>query len=149
MKGKINSPSDYLRTIPDDKRDAFSELRNVIKKNLPPGFDETIIYGMIGFVVPHSIYPGGYHCDPKLPLPFISIACQKNHIALHHLGLFADKALFEWFRSGYPKSSTLDAGKGCVRFKVPDEIPFKLIGKLAKKLTVKKWIKLYESAFKR
>lgn len=127
------------------------ELRKVIAKNLPKGFSETMAYGMIAYVVPHSLYPDGYHCDPKTPLPFINIASQKNFIAVYHMGIYADKKLLDWFSKEYPKHSKtkLDMGKSCIRFKKPDQIPFKLIGELASKMTVKEWIALYEKAFRK
>jgi hypothetical protein len=108
-------------------------------------------YGMIGFVVPHSIYPDGYHCDPKLPLPFISIASQKNFIAVYHMGIYADRNLLEWFENEFPKhsKSKLDMGKSCIRFKKINEIPYELIGQLAGKVSVNEWIKTYESVFKK
>ena len=107
-------------------------------------------YGMVGYVVPHSIYPPGYHCDPKLPLGFIALASQKNFIALHHMGLYGSPKLLEWFTNEYPKHSKtkLDMGKGCVRFKKPDQIPFDLIGALAEKMTPQQWIECYEAAFR-
>lgn len=126
-------------------------LRRVILENLPEGFSETINYGMIGYVVPFVIYPGGYQADPKQPLPFVNIASQKNYFALHHLGLYADKKLLDWFVDEYPKFSKkkLDMGKGCVRFKDPHDIPFELIGKLISKVSVNEWISTYESTIKK
>ena len=102
---------------------------------------------MLGYVVPHSIYPKGYHCNPKQELPFINIASQKNFISLHHLGLYANNSLLEWFVSEYPKHSTykLDMGKGCVRFKKMEAIPFELIEQLVSKITVTEWILFYEN----
>jgi hypothetical protein len=107
-------------------------------------------YGMPGWVVPHSIYKPGYHCDPKLPLPFLSIASQKNFIAIYHMGIYADPDLLKWFTTEFPKHSSakLDMGKSCIRFKKPEHIPVKLMGELAKKMTPKQWIDLYESAFR-
>ncbi len=108
-------------------------------------------YGMIGYVVPHKTYPEGNHCNPKLPLPFINIASQKNFIALYHMGMYADKALLDWFVAEYPKhcKTKLDMGKSCVRFKKPENIPFDLIAELVKKMTVKDWISLYETSFRK
>ena len=125
------------------------KLREVIKNNLPEGFEEAMSYGMLGFVVPHSIYPKGYHCDPKLPLPFISLASQKNFIALYHMGIYADENLLNWFLVEYPKhcKTKLDMGKSCIRFKKMEDIPFELISELAKRVSVTDWIKKYETAF--
>ena len=128
----------------------MTELRKVIIQNLPKGFEETISYGMLGYVVPHSIYPAGYHCDTKLPLPFLSIASQKNFIAVYHMGIYADQKLLNWFVEEYPKHSKtkLDMGKSCIRFKKMDQVPVELIGELASKMSVEDWIGIYEREFK-
>ncbi|TAF75078.1 MAG: DUF1801 domain-containing protein [Bacteroidetes bacterium] len=143
--------TDYLKNINEDKKSDFLKLRNCIIKNIPQGFEETMSYGMIGFVVPHKLYPTGYHCDPKLPLPFISIAAQKNFIALYHMGIYCENNLLDWFVNEYPKHTNqkLDMGKSCIRFKKPDQIPYKLIEELVTKIDVKQWIELYEANFKR
>ena len=132
------------------RKAAMNRLRKVILDNLPSGFSEQMSYGMVGYVVPHSIYPPGYHCDPKLPLPFVNIASQKNFIAVYHMGIYADKAILNWFISEYPKhsSSKLDMGKSCLRFKKPEQLPFELIGELMRKISVNDWIKTYESTFR-
>lgn len=151
MTSTATSPQEYINELPAERKEVMQQLRDVIVKNLPKGFEETMLAGMISYVVPHSKYPAGYHCNPKHPLMYVSIASQKNYIALHHLGLYGSKSLLEWFTAEYPKYSQtkLDMGKGCVRFKKPEQIPFKLIGELMKKITVDGWIKTYESAFKR
>lgn len=125
------------------------QLRSTIQKNIPKGFEETISYGMISYCVPHSIYPKGYHCNPKQALPFISIAAQKNFIAVYHMGLYADKDLLEWFLEEWKKKNTkkLDMGKSCLRFKKQEDIPHELLGKLFAKMSVKEWINLYEKSF--
>jgi len=129
----------------------MKKLSKVIKDHLPAGFKEMMNYGMIGYVVPHSIYPSGYHTSPDLPLPFMGIASQKNYIAFHHMGVYADPELLEWFTNEYPKHSKtkLDMGKGCIRFKNPDEIPFDLISELVSKVSVKDWIETYEKKLKK
>lgn len=151
MQISANSPDEYLELIPDDRKPAMNKLRQTILSNLPKGFEETMSYGMIGYVVPHSVYPSGYHCDPKLPLPFMAIASQKNFVAFYHMAIYADKSLYEWFVAEYSNhtKSKLDMGKSCTRFKKPDEIPFELIGQLASKITTDHWIKMYEETFKR
>jgi uncharacterized protein YdhG (YjbR/CyaY superfamily) len=151
MTSEAKTPEQYLEELPAGRKEAVTKLREVVAKNLPKGFKETMSYGMLGFVVPHAIYPGGYHCDNKLPLPFLNIASQKNFIALYHMGLYADPVLLKWFTGEYPKHSTtkLDMGKSCIRFKKPEHIPYKLIGELAKKITVKDWIATYEKNLKR
>ncbi|WP_210490137.1 DUF1801 domain-containing protein [Rufibacter aurantiacus] len=143
------SPQDYIDALPQDRQPAMEALRQTLLQNLPAGFQEEMSYGMIGYVVPHTLYPAGYHCDPKLPLPFLSIASQKNFIAIYHMGLYADPELLAWFTTEYPKHSKtkLDMGKSCIRFKKPDQIPLELLGELASKMTPQDWITLYKSAF--
>lgn len=150
MQSTAKTVNDYLEEIPEERKVAFLKLRNSILDNLPKGFEEEMSYGMLGYVVPHSIYPNGYHCNPKLPLPFINIGSQKNFIAMHHLGIYANPELLDWFTSEYPKHSTqkLDMGKGCIRFKKMEHIPFDLIAELAGKLTVEEWIECYETQIK-
>ena len=146
MQIKAKNVKEYLKKVPKERIEYFKKLREAILTNLPNGFDEQLNYGMIGYVVPHDIYPGGYHCDPKLPLPFANIASQKNFIGFYHMGIYANPELLEWFVKEYPKHSDtkLDMGKSCVRFKKMDKIPYDLIGKLMRKMSVKDWIKLYE-----
>jgi uncharacterized protein YdhG (YjbR/CyaY superfamily) len=151
MQIQAKSPDEYISKIPEDRRSSMQKMREIIKKNLPEGFEERISYGMIGYVVPHAIYPGGYHCDPKLPLPFMNIASQKNFIAVYHSGIYADPEMMDWFVKEFPKHSNrkLDMGKSCIRFKKVEAIPFDLIGELSSKMTVQNWIDLYESNIKR
>ena len=122
-----------------------------VRENIPKGFSEELSYGIPAWVVPHSLYPKGYHCSPELPLPFVSIASQKNFIALYHMGIYATPELLDWFMKEYPKHSKrkLDIGKSCIRFKKMDDIPFELIGDLMKKMNPKEWMEKYESAFVR
>ncbi|MEW5675331.1 DUF1801 domain-containing protein [Flavobacterium enshiense] len=148
MQSTAKSPEEYMESLPEDRKPAMDKLRNTILKNLPKGFEETMGYGMLGWVVPHSMYPKGYHCDPKVPLPFLGIASQKNFIAVYHMGIYSDPNLYNWFTSEYPKhvKTKLDMGKSCIRFKKPDQIPFELIGELVKKMTPADWILTYENA---
>jgi uncharacterized protein YdhG (YjbR/CyaY superfamily) len=150
MTSKAEIPEDYIAELPDDRREVVLKIRQTLLENLPEGFKEQMNYGMLGYVVPHNLYPAGYHCDPKLPLPFINLASQKNFIALYHMGLYADKNLLEWFEAEYPKHSKtkLDMGKSCIRFKKINDIPYQLIGALAAKVTPEQWIKTYEKNFK-
>lgn len=150
MKIEANNPIDYISKLPEERREAMSRLRQTILDNLPKGFEETMSYGMIGYVVPHSIYPDGYHCTPELPLPFMSIASQKNFVALYHMGIYADKELYDWFVAEYPKhvKTKLDMGKSCIRFKKMETIPYELIAELCTRMTVKQWIELYEKNVK-
>jgi uncharacterized protein YdhG (YjbR/CyaY superfamily) len=151
MQSKAATPDEYIDSLPEDRKEAMIKLRKTIKKNLPKGFKEVMSYGMIGYVVPHSIYPAGYHCDPKLPLPFMCIASQKNFIALYHMGIYGDPQLLKWFTDGYAKAvpTKLDMGKSCVRFKKPEHIPYQLIGELTAKITPQDWIAMYEKVLQR
>lgn len=151
MQSNASTPDEYVAELPEERATAIQKLRDTIKENLPDGFEETMSYGMIGYVVPHSIYPDGYHCSPELPLPFMNIASQKNYIALYHSGIYADEKLLNWFTSEYPKyvKTKLDMGKSCVRFKKPEQIPYELIAELTQKMTVQDWVDRYESAVKR
>ena len=151
MKIKANSISEYLVNIPEERKIVMQKLISTIGKNLPNGFTEQLGYGMPAWVVPHTLYPDGYHCSPELPLPFMNVASQKNFIALYHMGIYANDELMQWFVSEYPKhcSRKLDMGKSCIRFKKIEEIPFELIAELCTKMTSKNWIELYENKFKK
>ncbi len=147
MTSGASTVNEYLSELPEERQKAIDKLRKVVKKNLPKGFQETMNYGMIGYVVPHKIFPAGYHCDPKQPLPFMNIASQKNFIAIYHMGLYSIPSLLKWFTDAYAKAGVgkLDMGKSCIRFKKPENIPFALIGELASKLSVADWIEFYQS----
>jgi uncharacterized protein YdhG (YjbR/CyaY superfamily) len=151
MNINANNVEEYLQNAPEERQEALIQLREVISKNLPKGFHEELNYGMPGYVVPHTIYPDGYHCDPKLPLPFINFASQKNFIALYHMGIYADEKLLKWFQEEYKKvvPTKLDMGKSCIRFKNVKNIPFELIGQLVSKMSVEEWINIYENQIKR
>ena len=151
MTSEATTVDQYINEAPEDRREALQKLRNVILENLPEGFQEAMGYGMAGYVVPHSIYPSGYHCDPKMPLPFISVASQKNFIAFYHMGIYADETLLNWFVAEYPKhcKTKLDMGKSCIRFKKMNDIPLELLGQLVAKMSVQDWISLYEKNLKR
>lgn len=151
MQSKAVSPEQYIDQLPEERRITMTKLRKTILDNLPEGFVETMSYGMIGYVVAHSVYPAGYHCDPKLPLPFMTIASQKNHVVVHHLGIYGSKDLLDWFTNEYSQNvkGKPDIGKGCIRFKKPDQIPYDLIGRLTAKMNVEEWVGVYESNFKR
>ena len=150
MQSKATTVEEYLSELSEDRKAPMLKLREAIKNNLPEGFEEVISYGMLGYVVPHSIYPAGYHCTPKLPLPFINLASQKNTISLYHMGIYGDKNLLDWFVAEYSKhaKSKIDMGKGCFRFKKMDDIPYNLIGELATKISVQDWMTFYEQNWK-
>lgn len=151
MQYQANSPEDYISQAPEARQKALKKLRETIKTNLPKGFEEGIQYGMIGYYVPHSMYPDGYHCSPKEPLPFMSFASQKNSINLYHSGIYAVPEIHDWFVSEYPKhcKRKLDMGKSCIRFKKPEEIPFELIAELSQKMTVEDWVQVNEQTIKK
>ena len=148
MQSNAKSPEAYIEELAEPRKSAVSKLRTVVKMGLPEGFEETMQYGMITFVVPHRLYPAGYHVNPKDPLPFISIASQKQYISLYHMGLYADPALMAWFRSEYEKAGVgrLDMGKSCVRFRREDRIPYTLIEELASKISVREYIEMVAGA---
>jgi uncharacterized protein YdhG (YjbR/CyaY superfamily) len=151
MQSKAKTPAEYISELPEERKQAMMKLRVTILENLPEGFEEEMSYGMIGYVVPHSLYPAGYHVNPELPLPFINIASQKNFIALYHMGIYSDKDLLNWFVKEYSKhaKTKLDMGKSCIRFKNINHIPYELIGELVSKMTAEQWIKKYEQALKK
>lgn len=151
MQYEAKSVTEYLEQIPENRKPIIEKIRVKINDNLPKGFEEGMNYKMIGYYVPHSIYPDGYHCDPKLPLPFMNIASQKNSINLYHMGIYANKELLDWFVREYPKhcKTKLDMGKSCIRFKKINHIPYDLIVELASKMTSEEWISIYESSIKK
>ena len=151
MKIEAQSADDYFKKVPCERQKPMNKLRTIINANLPKGFEECLGYGMPSWVVPHSIYPSGYHTTPHLPLPFMSLASQKNFIALYHMGIYADINLLAWWEKEYAKQCKrkLDMGKSCIRFKYLDDIPYKLIAELCEKITPDDWISVYENNIKR
>ncbi len=151
MKIEAKTIKEYLENIPDERKPFINKLRKVILDNIPKGFEEQLSYGMLGYVVPLSRYPDGYHCKPELPLPFVNLASQKNFIALYHSGIYANPKIHDWFVAQYPKHCKykLDMGKSCVRFKKLEDIPYDLIAELMTKFTVDDWIELYEKNVKK
>jgi len=140
----------YLSTLPEERQLAMGRLIETIRANIPRGFEEAISYGMPGWVVPHTHYAAGYHVDPTLPLPFVSLGSQKNHIGLYHMGIYASPRLKDWFVQAYKTHSKtrLDIGKSCIRFKNVNNIPDDLVGQLCSRVTVEDWVELYESGIK-
>ncbi|PHS04128.1 MAG: hypothetical protein COA88_14255 [Kordia sp.] len=152
MQSKATTPEQYIAELPEDRIAVIAKLRQVILDYLPAGFEEIMNYGMLGYVVPHSTYPDGYHCDPKLPLPFISLASQKAHIGFYHMGMYANEELLNWFTAEYEKTGIkvkLNMGKSCIRFKKEAHIPFELLGQLVAKVTPEQWIEIYETNVKK
>ncbi|MFF2014852.1 DUF1801 domain-containing protein [Paenibacillus sp. NPDC058177] len=150
MKYDASSPEDYIHQLPEERKQAIKALRKTVLGNLPEGFQETMGYDMIGYVVPHSIYPSGYHAKPEEPLPFISLASQKNHIAFYHMGIYIFPEVLTWFQEEYPKhvQTKLDMGKSCIRFKNPAAIPYNLLAELCRKITLTDYLQKYEDGLR-
>lgn len=151
MKTPGTTVEDILANIPEERKEAFYKLHQTIVDHLPAGFEPGISYGGLGYVVPHRLYPAGYHCKPTEPLPFAGLASQKNSINFYHMGIYSDPDLMDWFLAEYPKHSSqkLDMGKSCIRFKKPEHIPYQLMGQLMEKMTAEQWIALYERMLKK
>jgi len=151
MTSNALTPKEYLNGLDEERKQVISKLRSVINNNLPNGFEEGMGYGMISYHIPHTVYPDGYHCDPKTPLPFMNLASQKNFVAIYHMGIYANPELLNWFTTEYPKhcSRKLDMGKSCIRFKKMDDIPYKLIAELTSKMSAQEWIDVYEANIKK
>ena len=151
MRYEATSPEDYISQLPEERQGPIKKLRQIILDNLPKGMEEQMSYGMLGFVIPHSVYPDGYHCDPKTPLPFMNLASQKNFIAVYHMGMYAKKEVLDWFTAEYANHCKykLDMGKSCVRFKKINDIPYDLIGQLAGKMSSEEWVSIYEENIKK
>ena len=151
MQSNAATVSDYIESLPPDRKKAIIALRKTILRHLPKGFEEVMNYGMIGYVVPHKLYPSGYHVNPKQPLPFLGLASQKNYISFYHMALYDKGPLLEWLEDAWPEATTqkLDMGKCCVRLKKPDDIPLDVIAELVKKITPAQWVKLYEASLKK
>lgn len=151
VQSRAQTPEAYLAELPEDRRAVMEQLRATVLDNLPEGFEEVMSYGMLGYVVPHALYPDGYHCDPKLPLPFMNLAAQKNFYAVYHMGIYADPDLMAWFQDEYRDRvpTKLDMGKSCLRLRNPKHIPYELIGELAAKMTPQDWIERYEAGVRR
>ena len=151
MQSKATTPQQYLDELPEDRKEPIRKLRQQILNNMPTGMEETMNYGMLGYVIPHSVYPDGYHCNPKQPLPFMNLASQKSFVAVYSMTIYAKKDLLEWFTSEYAKRCKykLDMGKSCIRFKRIDGIPYDLIGELTAKVSTEEWIQIYENAYKK
>ena len=143
--------TEYIAALPSDRQEAITAIRSALAENLPAGFEEIFSSNMINYVVPHSIYPPGYHCNPKQALPFISLANQKNFVALYHMGLYADPETLDWFVAEYKNHSQrkLDIGKSCIRCKYLNDIPLNLIAELAQNMSVEKYLQVYERNYKK
>lgn len=149
MTSDAKTPAAYLESLPEERRAALSRVRSVIRKNLPKGYSEQMQYGMIGWVVPHKLYPGGYHCDPKQPLPYVHLASQKNHMALYAMAVYLQPQMGVWLRERFAQAGKrLDMGKSCIRFRKLEDVPLDVIGELVAKVPVADYLMHYEDALK-
>jgi len=148
MQSKASTVQQYLDELPADRRAAIEGVRAVIRKNLDPVLQEGMLYGMIGYYVPHSVYPAGYHCDPKQPLPFAGLASQKNYMSVY-LGCYGDPGLERWFREAWAKTGKkLDMGKSCIRFKRIEDLALDVVGESIRRMSARAFIEMYESVIK-
>ena len=147
MSAKPQSVDDYLAGVPEERREVLQAVRQTILENLSQGYEEGIQYGMIGYYVPHEIYPAGYHADPRQPVPFAGLASQKNHMAIYLMSVYADPELEGWFRAAWTNAGKrLDMGKSCVRFKKLDAVPLDVIAETVRRVPVSEFIDQYESS---
>jgi hypothetical protein len=148
MQSSAKTVQEYLKELPADRREVISAVRGVILANLPKGYEERMSYGMIGYVVPHSIYPKGYQCNPRLPLPFVNLGSQKNHMSLHLMCCYGDSSMKAWLEKAWKDAGKkFDMGGGCVRFKKLEDVPLEVIGRLVTSLPVDAYIRRIEKAF--
>lgn len=146
MKIAAASVDAYLDQLPEDRREAIEAIRRVILDNIDSPFEEGIQYGMVGYFLPHSVYPAGYHANPAEPLPFASIASQKNHIGLYLFCVYMDDEIQEWFREAWKASGRkLDMGKSCVRVKKLDDVPLDVLGELFARIDARSFVERYEA----
>lgn len=151
MTYDVATVDEYCDLLPEDRKKPFIHLREAVLKNLPEGFQETMYCRLPSYVVPHTIYPAGYHCNPKDPLPYLSIASQKHFIGYYHMGIYSMPNLLQWFQIRWEKKELgkLDIGKCVIRLKKITQIPYDLFGELTAKLSVQEWIDFYEKAIRR
>lgn len=155
MQSRAKTVEDYLRSLPEERRAALNAVRDVILKNLDPAYEEGMQYGMIGYYVPHSVYPKGYHVDPRQPLTFAALASQKNYMSLYMMSVYGGDGATagkhaQWFREEWAKTGKkLDMGKSCIRFKKAEDLPLELIGEAVKRVPAAKYIEVCEAALER
>ena len=146
MTSQAKTVEEYLQALPGDRRAAISTVRETILANLPKGYEVRMNYGMIGYVVPHSIYPAGYHCNPAQPLTYASLGSQKNHIALYLMCVYGHAETAAWFRKAWEATGKkLDMGKACVRFKRLEDVPLEVVGQVIARTPVKQYIATIEN----
>ena len=150
MPSQAEPVENYLAELPEDRRQTLEAVREAVLKNLPKGYAEGMQYGMIGYFVPHEVYPPGYHTDPKQPLPFAGLAARKNYVAIYLMSVYGDPEQEAWFREAWAETGKkLDMGKSCVKFKTIEDVPLKVIGQAIKRVPVKKYVDNYEATIKR
>jgi hypothetical protein len=149
MQSKATTVEQYLSGLSAERRGALEAVRRVLLANLDKDYEEGMQYGMIGYYVPHHVFPPGYHCDPKQPLPFAGLASQKNHMSLYLMCVYGDSPLAEWFRESWAKTGKkLDMGKSCVRFKKVEDLALDVVGEAIRRVPVSKYLKQYEQAMR-
>jgi hypothetical protein len=147
MQSKAATVDQYFSELPEDRRLALEAVRRVILQNLDDEYEEGIQYGMIGYFVPHRVYPPGYHCDSKQPLPFAHLASQKNYMSIYLMCVYGDSPLATWFRDAWAKTGKkLDMGKACIRFKKVDDLALEVIGEAIRRMPARKYIECFEAA---
>jgi hypothetical protein len=155
MPSAVKSVAEYLASLPADRRAAISAVRDVVRKNLDSGYEEGIQYGMIGYYIPHRVFPAGYHCDPKQPIPFAALASQKNHMAVYLMGSYCGRpegpngetADTLWLRDAWSRTGKkLDMGKACIRFTKLDSLPLDVIGEAIRRIPAKTYLARYQEA---
>jgi uncharacterized protein YdhG (YjbR/CyaY superfamily) len=150
MTSSAKTVDEYIAALPDDRRAAIGKIRAVIRKNLPKGYAEQMQYGMIGYVVPHKIYPPGYHCKPEDPLPFAALASQKNHMALYLMSAYQTVGMADWIKEKFAASGKkLDMGKSCIRFKKLEDLPLEVIGEAVALVPVADYVAHYQAAIRK
>ncbi|GAB4384285.1 MAG: hypothetical protein Kow0022_06380 [Phycisphaerales bacterium] len=150
MQSRATTVEEYLEGLCEDRRRAISAVRDVIRANLGRGYEEGMQYGMIGYFVPHRVYPPGYHCDPRQPLPFVGLASQRNHMAIYLFCIYASEEDRQWFIEAWTASGRkLDMGKGCVRFRRLEDVPLEVVGEAIRRVPVERLVAVYEENLRR
>ena len=156
MQSQSTTVAQYLAELPPERRSAIQAVRQVILDSMDPSLEERMNYGMIGYVVPHRVFPPGYHCDPKLPLPYAGLASQKNHMSLYLMAIYTscedgeESPGARWLRDRWTRDGRkLDMGRACIRFKKLEQVPLEVVAGAFKKFTVAQYIRQYQKALKR
>lgn len=146
MQQPGHTPAEILANLPEDRRALVQALRDVINANIPEGVEEGMQYGMIAWFVPHSVFPAGYHCDPRQPLPYVSVANQKGGVSLYLFCTYLDPAHTAWFAEAWKATGKrLDMGKGCVRIKRLDDVPLEVVAEALRRMPLETFLPTYEA----